>query len=89
MITDTDGEQNERLKAVEESCKSLGRSVDLVRDDLREHEAQCKENWRRQNSATGRIEGQLKTILWVLGGIGTAAVAVAVEVLILGWFSGG
>ena len=88
MITPHDADQNERLARVEESCHSLGRSIDRVRDDLHSHEERCERNWKSQHENTARIAGQLKIVLALLGGIGGTLLAVALE-LGFGIFFGG
>ena len=87
-VSQSDAEQNERLARVEQSCDSLGRSIDGVRDQLHEHERECAHNWRNQHKATASIGSQLRIVLWILGGIGTTVLAVALE-LGFGIFFGG
>ena len=79
MISDADSEQNAQIARIDEACRSLGRSIDQVRDKFNDHETRCQENWREQKESNGAINQKLKLILWVFGTLATIAGGVAAE----------
>ena len=79
MISDADSQQNAQIARIDEACRSLGRSIDQVRDRFDDHEDRCRENWKEQMRSNGSIAQKLKLILWVFATLATIAGGVAAE----------
>ena len=72
-VTNEDDEQNQRLSRLEAGQasmgRSLGRSLDQVRDNFTRHEEGCDKHWKDQFEHNAKVDGHMRFTKWLGGAI--------------------